>query len=184
MPTFGGRPGGVLLPGAGAWAGTVVLVPVGASPGAVTALAQQIAGQVRDRQRTAEVVDLVGVTADAAGALAAARAVQAAEARAEFVAVAGAPLDDRRMTTVLDTSRPVFLCAAARRTGRADLADAADVLARAEIPCAGVLLADGPVRALGARGVGPTDVADGRATDGRAAAADRRRDPAVLAGTT
>lgn len=180
LPAFAARAGSMLMPGAGAWTGTVVLVPVGASAAAVSGFAQQLAAQVQDRQRRAEFVDVAGVSPDAAGALAAARAVQAAEARAEFVAVAGAVLEDRRMTAVLDVSRPVLLCAAARRTRRPELAHAADLLARAEIPCAGVLLADGPMRTFGASPGAVPHGADARAADG-----DRRADPApVLASTT
>jgi hypothetical protein len=139
FPAFAYRAGVPLLLGAGARTGTVVVAPVGANGADAGAVARQLLRLAAERGRSAARVDLVARDRDPGSAF---REVAAAEGAHELVVVPVASYDDPAAVAILEPPRAVVLVARARRTRRAELAAAADAVARLGVPCLGVVVTD------------------------------------------
>jgi hypothetical protein len=164
LPVAFDRPGRALLLGADLTAGTLLVVPVDhAARAAAAAVANRLVGQAAERGHR---VALVDAAAQQPAALVA--AVAGAELAHDLVVALVPAVDDRRAAAVLAPSRTALLVALAGVSRAEALTEAADVVARVGVPCAGVVLVSAAGAARGGSdgrgdrdGVGAPDGADG-----------------------
>ena len=126
---------------------TLLLIPVEAGM-STEQVATRLAETALARGGNAMVVDLSAHGPAAAGGTNARTVITRAEENASFVVVRLPGISAEATAAVLSHSRPVLLVAPSVRVDRRALSEIVDTLRRLDVPCAGVVLAESPNRAI------------------------------------
>jgi tyrosine-protein kinase Etk/Wzc len=126
---------------------TVLLIPVEQGVGTLR-VAERLVDTALARGQSATILDLTASTAAAPLGASVGGLISRLEAEHSLVIVRLPGMTSDSTAAALSEERPVLLVAPARRVSRRELVSAMDTLRRLDVPCAGVVMGEGPSREL------------------------------------